>query len=253
MDAIVAKLKKIPPVTRFLCISLVSVSVTKFQVWRLWSSFLLGIRALAFFFEMGILYRTGKRLEQGPYLRKSADLAYQLVIASGAIIAVNILVKGMLFFHPFLCCIIYLSSKLTPPGAQTLRTSLYGLGFIPVKYFPFALLAIDLLNGGPYGAVLSVLGMIISHLWWVGIWGSELGGRSGPLAAYGRAPRWLARWFGEETAPSNTRPGAGRGTNSGSGAHAAPPRNIAAPSNRGPGAGERCELGKWCACCSSSN
>ncbi|KAE9393078.1 DER1-domain-containing protein [Gymnopus androsaceus JB14] len=251
MEAIVAELKKIPPVTRFLCISLVSVSgpvfmnlisaykilyhyepvVTKLQVWRLWSSFFLGSRGLSFIFEMIMLYRTANELEQGPYLRKSADLAYQLVIASGAIIVTSIPVNGMLFFHPFLLCIVYLSSQLAPPGSQT---SLYGLVSIPVKYFPFALLGMDLLNGGPQGAALSVPGMIVGHLWWVGIWGSELGGRGGPMAAYGRAPRWLARWFGEESAPTNAGPGAGSGANSGSGVHVVAPRARADEATNAP-------------------
>lgn len=82
----------------------------------------------------------------------------------------------------------------------------------------------DLLNGGPRGAAISVPGIIVGHLWWASIWGTEIGGRGGRLAAYGRAPRWLARWFGEDSAPDNAGPGAGRGANSGGGVHVVAPR-----------------------------
>ncbi|KAJ3849193.1 Der1-like family-domain-containing protein [Lentinula lateritia] len=240
MDGFVAELKKIPPVTRFLCISLISVTgpvlmqlvspykvlyhqsfvfgERGFEVWRLWSSFFLGSGGLGFIFEMIMLYRTGNELESGPYLRKSSDLAFQLVVACGAIIVTSIPLSSTVFFRPLLLSLVYLSSQLAPPGAQT---SLYGLISIPVKYFPFALLGMDLLNGGPRAAALALPGAVIGHLWWWGIFGSGASGRGGPLAEYGRAPRWLARWFGE-SGGSGANAEAIRAT--GSGVHVVPPR-----------------------------
>lgn len=79
----------------------------------------------------------------------------------------------------------------------------------------------DLLNGGPRAAALALPGAVIGHLWWWGIFGSGAGGRGGPLAEYGRAPRWLARWFGE-SGGSGANAESIRAT--GSGVHVVPPR-----------------------------
>ncbi|KAF5389740.1 hypothetical protein D9757_005993 [Collybiopsis confluens] len=236
MDGFVVEIKKIPPVTRFLCISLISVSVPvmmqlvspykivyfwgavagKFEIWRLWSSFFLGSGGINFIFEMVMLYRTSNELEEGPFARKSSDYACQLFIASGAIIITSIPLNSMLFLRPFLLCLVYLSSNLAPPGAQT---SLYGLLTIPVRYFPFALLGMDLLMGGPAAAAQAVPGAIVGHLWWMGVFGTEIGGRGGVLTEWGIAPRWLKNWFGETGSPS-----AGRTMNAGGGVNVIPPR-----------------------------
>ena len=72
-----------------------------------------------------------------------------------------------------------------------------GLLTIPVKYFPYALLAIDAINGR---ASECVTGMIVGHLWWWLVWGSGTGAGSveqGRFADFVLAPRWLRDWFGE--------------------------------------------------------
>lgn len=94
---------------------------------------------------------------------------------------------------------------LSAPGAQT---SIMGLVTIPVKYFPYALLAMDIFNGR---AVENLSGMIVGHLWWWSVWGAGTGAGGvgqGRLASYGLAPRWLKDWFGE-------REGERRSTNRG--------------------------------------
>jgi len=268
-----AEIRKIPPVTRFLCASLVSVTTPvlmnlisgykvlyhwrlvfggvlrvsggKFEIWRLWSSFFMGSGGLSFIFEMIMLYRTGNELESGPYVRASSDLAWQLFIASGAIIVSSVPVGSFFFFRPLLLCLVYLSSQLAPPGAQT---SLYGIVTIPIKYFPFALLGLDLLNGGPKAAAQSLPGALVGHLWWWAVWstGGRMGGEGGPLREWGRAPAWITNWFGERRRAVTDAPGAGQGANSGAatGIQVVPPRRRAeegAPTTHGHrwGAGQR--------------
>ena len=123
----------------------------------------------------------------------------------------------MVFLRPLLLCIVYLSSNLAPPGAQT---SLYGLITIPIKYFPYALLGMDLLMGGPGAAAQAIPGAVVGHLWWMGVFGTELGGTGGGvLTEWGRAPRWLRNWFGEDDVSSSRRT-----LNSGGGVSVVPPR-----------------------------
>lgn len=119
----------------------------------------------------------------------------------------------MVHDHAFLNCLTYLMCALAPPGAQT---SVMGLITIPVKYFPFALLAIDVINGR---ASEGLTGMIVGHLWWWLVWGAGTGAggvEQGRFAGLALAPSWLRHLFGE-------RVGVRRATNR-DGYHALAPR-----------------------------
>ncbi|KAJ7306769.1 Der1-like family-domain-containing protein [Mycena albidolilacea] len=256
MSDLVAEIRKIPPVTRTLCISSVCVSLGvmmslvspykviytyslafgKLEIWRLYSSFFLGSGGINYIFDLVMLYRTMNDLESGPYARKSADLAWQLAIASAAIIVTSIPVGSMIFFRPLLLCIAYIGSALAPPGAMT---SIMGLITLPVKYLPYIMLGMDLLMGGPSAVATALPGAVVGHLWWWGVWGPQLGGAGGVLTPWSAAPRWLRQWMGEGDAPP---PGARRadgstGANSGSGVHVIAPRRMAQASAPAAGAG----------------
>ncbi|KAF5377901.1 hypothetical protein D9615_006762 [Tricholomella constricta] len=218
MDGFVAELRKIPPVTRFLCASSLAVTIPilmkmvppyyivythgfvfkKLQLWRLYTSFFLGSPEIKYIFDLFMLYRTSDQLENGPYSRRSADLAYQLLFACGSIIVATTPLNGMLFFHPLLVSLIYIYSALAPPGSQT---SFMGLFTFPVKYLPYSVLGMDLLTGGPAYAAQGVAGAVVGHFWWWGVWGGELGGRGGVLQAYASAPQWMRNLVGEGGTP----------------------------------------------------
>ncbi|TFK37154.1 Der1-like family-domain-containing protein [Crucibulum laeve] len=226
MDQFVAELRKIPPVTRFLCFSSLGVTIpvlmqmvspygllfvpklvmNKFQLWRLYTSFFLGGGGLNYIFELVMLYRTADQLESGPYARRSADLAWQLIFACASIIGLTMPLSTFVFARPLLVALAYLSSALAPPGAQT---SLMGLITLPVKYFPYVMIGMDLLMGGPQAAAQAVAGAVVGHAWWWGVWGAGLGGQ-GVLASYSQAPEWMKKIVGEEAAPPPPPP-AGRG------------------------------------------
>ncbi|KIK04808.1 hypothetical protein K443DRAFT_675590 [Laccaria amethystina LaAM-08-1] len=217
MDQFVAELRKIPPITRFLCGSSLAVTIPvlmglvapykilfvrelvmkKFQVWRLWSSFFLGSGGINYIFELVMLYRMTDQLESGPYLDRSADLAWQLLFACGSIIVATIPFKTYIFFRPLLVCLAYLSSALAPPGAQT---SLMGLVSLPIKYFPYVMIGMDLLMAGPEAAAQSVAGAVVGHAWWWSVWGAALGSQ-GVLSNAAQAPQWLRYLVGEGRAP----------------------------------------------------
>ncbi|KAF8074118.1 Der1-like family-domain-containing protein [Lyophyllum atratum] len=249
MEAFVAELRKIPPVTRFMCISSLAVTVPmlmnitsgyesvytyelvfkKFQLWRLYTSFFLGNRGIGYIFDIAMLYRSGEQLESGPYARRSADLAWQLLHACGAIILATRPLGSSVFFHSVLVCLVYLSSYLAPLGAQT---SLFGLITFPVRYYPYVIIGLDVLMGGPGYAAQAVAGAVVGHFWWWSVWGGETGGRGGALVAYGQAPQWMRNLVGEGRVPP-PRPGEAT-ANSGGGVHAMAPRQTLAT---GSGAG----------------
>ncbi|KAI3619500.1 sor protein [Moniliophthora roreri] len=231
MESALSKLRNIPPVTRFLTLSLLILTTTtrlnllsasqlayeqslvfsKFELWRLYTSFFLRSPRLAFIFEAIVLY------PGIPY--KSGDLAWQLFLASAAIIPASYPdSESVIFLRPLLLCIIYLYSMLVPPGTQI---SYFGLITFPVRYLPYILLALELLADGPWRVAQALPGAIIGHLWWWGVW------KTRTLEEMGRAPKWLATWFGDRTG-SLTEEGPG---SMGTGIQVIPPRSRTQPSS----------------------
>lgn len=92
------------------------------------------------------------------------------------------------FFHtrPLLVCLTYLASRLAPAGSQT---SIFGLITIPVVYFPYALIALDLIMAGPHAAAASVTGAVAGHLWW---WSMH---HTHAFAEWGRPPAFFKNWI----------------------------------------------------------
>jgi len=234
-----AELKKIPPVTRFLCFSSLGITIPvlmnlvhpfkvvflrelitqKLEIWRLYTSFFLGGSGLNYVFELVMLYRNADQLESGPYSRRSADFAWQLILAGVAIIATCLPLGAYAFSRPLLVALTYLSSALAPSGSQT---SIMGLVTLPVKYLPYIMIVMDLLMAGPAAAALAIAGAIVGHFWWWTMWSAERGRRP-LLEPYSHAPAWM-RWIvGDGTGPAGVR----------GGVQVIPPRNPAGGSTFG--------------------
>ncbi|EMD34659.1 hypothetical protein CERSUDRAFT_116839 [Gelatoporia subvermispora B] len=221
------EIRKIPPVTRFLCGSSLAVSlpvmaqlvqpfsvvfvkeyVTQgLEVWRPYTSFFFGSSGINYLFEFIMLYRNSLQLETAHFAGRSADYAWQLFLAALGILALNIPLRSLTHTRPLLLALTYVSARLAPPGTQT---SLFGLLTFPLAYLPYALLALDFVMGGPRAAAQSVSGLVVGHLWWWGVWDA------GALRAAGTAPGWLRRWVGDG-------PAGGPGM-AGTGVHVVPPR-----------------------------
>ncbi|KAJ3561432.1 hypothetical protein NP233_g10195 [Leucocoprinus birnbaumii] len=244
MDQFVAELRKIPPVTRFLTGSSLAVTIPVLmnlvsgyripfvpryifpglEFWRLHTSFFLGPGGINYVFELVMLYRTADQLESGPYAGRSSDLAWQLLFVGASIIGLTRPLNSMLFSRPLLVALAYLSSALAPPGAQT---SLFGLVTLPIQYFPYIMIGMDLLMGGPAAAAQALAGAVAGHAWLWSVWGTSLGS-AGPLAGYARAPNWLENWLdGPNRRPPQTgSTGAGGARMAAGGVHVVPPRSA---------------------------
>jgi len=213
------EIRKIPPVTRTLVASTIAVSfpvilqivspykilfvwqlVKKGQLWRIPSSFFFGGSGFAFIFDLMMLYRGSDALESIWYSRRSADYAWQLFLASTAILGLNIPLGTFVHYRALLTCITYLTSRLNPDAP----VSILGLLTVKAMYFPAALLAMDLIQAGPQATIVSLTGVLVGHLWYMLEWQergpSRPGGGRG--AVLGRAPGWLARLLGREVEPA---------------------------------------------------
>ncbi|KAI9507852.1 DER1-domain-containing protein [Russula earlei] len=227
------EIRKIPPVTRFLCGSSLAVSVPvmlhlldaykvvfirdqviqQLELWRVWSSFFFG--GLNYLFELVMLYRNSNALELDHYPRRSPDYAWQLTLAAGAILTLNLPLGSFVHARALTLCILYLSSALAPAGSQS---SLMGLITVPVQYLPYAMIGLDMIMGGPRAAAVSVTGAVVGHLWWWMIYGEDGRGLPGVLE-FGRAPSWVRALVSEGAGPNVA----------GTGVHAIPPRQQREP------------------------
>jgi len=225
MTEILNEIRKIPPVTRFLCASMFAVTLSErlnivspyrllfvrelvtnnWEFWRVYTSFFLGGSGLRLIIDSIMLYRNSNDVESY-YSRRSADYAWQLLISAVAILGFNIPLRTFVHLRPLLVSLTYLSSRLAPPGTQT---SLMGLITLPVIYLPYSIIAIDLIIGGPAEACCSLTGLLAGHLWWWGVWDTRV------LERIGQAPTWLKTFIGNDAAPAIPR---------GSGVHVIPPR-----------------------------
>jgi len=235
------EIRKIPPVTRFLCGSSLAVSIPvmmqlmnpyklvfvpllvtqKFELWRVWSSFFLGSAGLNFVFEFIMLYRSSNSIELDQYERKSADYAWQLILAAGAIVALNLPLGSSVHSRALTLCLLYLSSALAPPGSQS---SIMGLITIPVKYLPYAMIGMDAVTGGTRAAAVSVTGAVVGHLWWWLMYGEDGRGLPG-VREFGRAPSLVHALVGDGAMPNVA----------GTGLQAFPPRQQRRPAARATG------------------
>lgn len=118
--------------------------------------------------------------------------------------AFNIPLRSFIHTRALTVAISYVSGRLSPPGTQT---SLWGVISFPVKYFAYALVAIDLIIGGKEAALSALTGIIVGHLWWWGVWESRA------LRELATAPDWL-RALVETQPPSGPAPGAPGGSSS---------------------------------------
>lgn len=126
----------------------------------------------------------------------------------------NLPLGSFVHTRPLLLALTYVSSRLAPPGTQT---SIFGLVSIPLQYFPYALIALDLIMGGPQAAASSITGAVVGHLWWWGVWETRA------LENVGKAPAFLRSFFGNSDGPAPATGGVGA---SGSGVHVIPPRRA---------------------------
>ncbi|KAI0044304.1 DER1-domain-containing protein [Auriscalpium vulgare] len=215
------EVRKIPPVTRFVAASSLAVSIPvmmqlvspykvvfvkdlvvyNWEIWRVWSSFFLGSSGINFIFDFAMLYRTSNQLEEGHFLGRSADFAWQLLVAVGGILALNVPLQTYVHHRALIVCLTYLSSALAPPGTTS---SIMGMVTIPIQYFPYALIGMDLVMSGAQAAGVGVTGAVIGHLWWWWIFGDDGHGLPG-LQEYGSAPRWVTSIVGAN-APARTGP-----------------------------------------------
>ncbi|BGP16739.1 hypothetical protein JCM10213_009156 [Rhodosporidiobolus nylandii] len=195
------EIRKIPPFTRYTVVGVVGATLpcllhlvspyslafiphriaANWEIQRLVTPFLYGGGGLPLVFNLIMLYRSLNELETGHFGGRLAEMTWAFVLVCGGIIGLNTPLRTPFLFNPFLMAITHLWAQASP----TNRVSLYGILTLPAVYFPFALLGMDLLNGGPMAVVTSATGIVAAHAYYFlsVILPRQNGGRQNPTVA----------------------------------------------------------------------
>jgi len=171
-------LSEVPPVTRVLCGSSVIIHLlayinfvtqydvffsfqlifSKFQFWRLYTNlFYFGDEGLFTFFQLMMLYRCSKRLEEHTFRNKTADYIYFLIIGVILMTCYGAVAGFTTHSRAFLTMLLYLWSRYNQ------NVVLLVFGFVPMKapYITWFFVLFDILVGKSIAADL--LGIVLGH------------------------------------------------------------------------------------------
>ncbi|KAK9273163.1 hypothetical protein L1049_017970 [Liquidambar formosana] len=164
---------------------------SNFQVWRLVTNFFfLGKFSINFGIRLLMIARYGVQLEKGPFERRTADFLWMMIFGALSLLALSAI---PMLWTPFLgvslvFMLLYVWSR-EYPNAQI---NLYGLVALKAFYFPWAMLALDVIFGSPI--LPDLLGIVAGHLYYFLTVLHPLAGGKDIL----KTPKWVhklvARW-----------------------------------------------------------
>jgi len=108
---------------------------------------------------------------------------------------------------------------------------MYGIVSVPTRWFPFALLFMDVITQGPAACLVGLTGCMVGHAWWLIEW--KNGQRQNN--SWTRSPEWLKQWVAEGAA--TTGPAAAAGPQPGPAGERRAYGGASAPGGRGFGDG----------------
>ncbi|CAE6533133.1 unnamed protein product [Rhizoctonia solani] len=185
MENIPGKIIRMPPVTKFLVAATLVVSLPTMlgiipaisvvfdshraffrkEVWRIFTTWFYSPSSEFFLFLAGIflLYHSAINLETNLFGGHSADYAWQVILSSAIIMCLNIPLKTAMLSRPLLHFLIYRDSY----SVKNPYISVLDLAYIPRRYLPWVMLALDAIMGGPLTFCRSLTGVLVAHIWFM--------------------------------------------------------------------------------------
>lgn len=205
MNEIWQEITKIPPVTRFITLSSISITILSFfipsyvgmhtslvmpQLWRAYTSLFILPSSIGGLFDFIILFKTSSDLEGSGMGRAGAGYAWCRIVDALLILLLNYPINAFSLFRSFFLSVIYTQSILSPNS----HVNLFGLVSIPNYAYPYVILAIDLLIGGPVIVIFGLMGIIAAHF------RHTLSISPSPVPAFIRntlstPPQWFEKWW----------------------------------------------------------
>ncbi|XP_065676587.1 derlin-1-like [Hydra vulgaris] len=178
--------------------------VYKFQIWRLFTSFvylpLSPQNGFHYLINLYFLYNYSTRLETGLYDGKPADYLFMLVFNSIALILLGFALNLMLLMDPLILSVLYIWCQI---NKDTIVSFWFGTQF-KAMYLPWVLAAFNMILG--QGGLMEIIGIFVGHLYFFlmfkypqdfggrrlittpSIFYKYLPNRRGGVAGFGQAP-----------------------------------------------------------------
>ncbi|KAJ3020423.1 Derlin 1, partial [Thoreauomyces humboldtii] len=118
---------------------------TKYQIWRLVTAYLWQPLGFPFLMNLYFLYQQSRALETGLFVGRTADYVFFILFSIGAINVAAYFLELFMLSDPLLMSIVYVWSMHN----RDQRVSfMFGVQFKAI-YLPWALVAMDVLQGNP--------------------------------------------------------------------------------------------------------
>lgn len=224
---IIHEIKKIPPITRTISISIIIINLVSLfnisllgfnnryilQLWRLYTSFFILSRTFNSLIDFILLFRTSNDLESKESVRDvNVNYLWKLLLNGSIILLLNYPLNTFSLFKSFYISIIYLQSL---ESSSFTNVSLFGLISMPIKVYPFVLLAIELLLNGHISFLISLTGLLATHIQHILILSNFRYVRDPPkiLQDYflNRSSKQVKTSYGNIFRPTNTNTSDGKG------------------------------------------
>ncbi|KAE8255993.1 hypothetical protein A4X13_0g2846 [Tilletia indica] len=174
------ELNKIPPVSRFIILGTLGLTVpvilklispspfvfylplirSHFQFWRPFTSFFLAGSGIQLIFDLIALFRSSTALEEGePFYRSSSTYAWTLILTNALIVLLNIPLGSALHFRPMLYAITTFWSR----AYQSDSVNMFGIVNVRAPLLPYTYLILDVLMAGPHMAIQSGTGILAAY------------------------------------------------------------------------------------------
>ncbi|KMZ74387.1 Derlin-1 [Zostera marina] len=135
----------------------------KFQVWRFITNFFfLGVFSFSFAIQLLFVARYGVQLEKDSFNGRTADFLWMMIFGALSLLVLSTVPLLRIFFlgSSMVFMLIYIWSR----EYHNTKISIYGIFQMKAFYFPWAMLALNVIFGN--SIIPDLLGLLVGHLYY---------------------------------------------------------------------------------------
>lgn len=137
------------------------IVIKKYQIWRLFTTFLFfGTFGFNFLFNIIFTYRYCRMLEEGSFRGRTADFLFMFVFGGTLMIIFALFVNLLFLGQAFTIMLVYIWSRRNP----YVRMNFFGLLNFQAPYLPWVLLAFSVLLGN--AVMVDLMGIVVGHIYY---------------------------------------------------------------------------------------
>ncbi|XP_045891466.1 derlin-3 isoform X2 [Micropterus dolomieu] len=135
--------------------------ITRYQIWRLITSFLFfGSLGFSFVFNIIFLYRYCRMLEEGCFRGRTADFVFMFLFGGIMMTLFGLFANVFFLGQAFIIMLVYVWSRRHP----LIRMNFFGLLNFQAPFLPWVLMGFSLLLGN--SIVVDLLGISVGHMYY---------------------------------------------------------------------------------------